>query len=203
MIEVQDPRSAALEKAFFELLPSAVAPGDLTPYHCDLISGIARELLLMIPVERPKTLPAKRALLDLARLARGTVETVDHLPQVAVDSLYAQIPMLPLSTLRAMLAGLARAAEDAAVEIQVAEGRPRQTWPSQADKVRKAVGQHFEALTGEKGNTQQSAFRYATRSSLQDPLYPSQGPVACPRGQITGAPRQLVDPKQLAKQSQF
>jgi hypothetical protein len=116
------------------------------PYEY-LIPGIARELMLMIPYQRPKTLPPilppKEALRKLAQSAGRTIKVLDGLPEDALAALNYRPGAL--RTLHIQLRILHAAAKEAKVETR----RSPPTKP-QARKIARVVAQHYSRLTGKE-----------------------------------------------------
>jgi hypothetical protein len=81
-----DEKCAALESLFGNLQIQRFEKASGIPYGL-LIPGMGRDLMLMTPVARPKTLPTKKALKDLAQSAARTVKVLDGFPECAIDAL--------------------------------------------------------------------------------------------------------------------
>lgn len=138
---MRETKLAALEAAFRKLpIKKGKAAG--IPYE-SLIPGIARQLMLMVPILRPKVASEKRGLRNLAQSTGRTVKALDDLSSAALAALNYQ--PAALRELKTKLRILHAATET--VEFTARNGQPKKIQPK---KIARIVAQHYYRLTGRK-----------------------------------------------------
>ena len=103
-----DEKCAALEAAFSRLQEPRETKGAGIPYK-EVIPSIARELILMQPVQNPTHATAKTGLKKVAAHADRTVKALDRLPEDALKALNIRPDRIRKS--RIMLVALSLAAK--------------------------------------------------------------------------------------------
>ncbi len=133
-------KCAALEAAFNRLREPPATHEDKIPYKM-VIPGIARELMLMTPVQKPKSAAAEKGLQKVAAHAGHTVEALDSLSEDALQAL--NLGPAAIRRLRTTLRILKIAAKSAEIRPS-----PRVATKVQPRKIARRVGEHYCALTG-------------------------------------------------------
>jgi hypothetical protein len=136
-----DAKCAVLEDAFCKLTIQRDETATGISYK-SVIPGIARELMLMAPISRPKAASA-RAIRSLTSSTGRTIKVLDNLSQSALDTL--NYPPDDLRELTKKLRMLHAAAETRV--SQRPDGQPKKVQPG---KIAQVVAQHYFALTGER-----------------------------------------------------
>jgi hypothetical protein len=201
-----EKKSAALQKLFRDLPLCATATGTI-PY-CELIPGIADQLLLMRPgpsrrkfdvwadgtnqrvsPNAKKIAGAKRGLHMLVQSARRTVAALDGLSPRAIDALSAMVRPEALRRMR-----MALLAVQAVPEGKGKTGRLEQAGPSQATKIARAVADHYHGLTSKTPTAHDQRFL-----ELLSAVYVVLGVKASARSQAMSLPKRA--PENPAKNS--
>jgi hypothetical protein len=137
-----EKKNTALEAAFRNLQIKQFEKATGIPYKF-LIPGMGRELMLMSPIPRPKTIGAKKALDNLTQSTGLIIKVLDSLPQTVLDALNFQPAALrELKTKLRILHVVAKQAD-----VNARSGAPKKAQPS---KIALVVARHYYGLTGKK-----------------------------------------------------
>jgi hypothetical protein len=140
-----DEKCAALEAAFNRLPEPPTIQEDRIP-HKKLIPGIARELMIMRPVQKPKYATVKKGLQKVATHAARTVEALDSLPPEVIAALNLRpATFRQLKLMLRILPILAKSAEVGPRRRATTKVHPR--------KIAWRVAEHYCALTGKRKPT--------------------------------------------------